>query len=278
MMPRSTGSRAAVLLFIAMIVASGCGSATPSGATSQSESHLNRVLSSKILRVATIADQAPWESIAANGQPQGFDIDIANLIAADLGATAKFTIVDVPGRITSVQTDQTDISIAGFSITPQRAEVIDFTQPYVVGTYVFTVLSSRTDLKTASDVKTVAVEHGSTGDTWIPKLFPNIKLTDLTAEADSVQAMTTGQVDAVAEGYQFSVKLVADNPSKYTILPGTYTADPEGIGIQKGDQTWLNWLNTWLYQFIRSGDDATLYQKYFGIPMGAAQPFAYPAP
>jgi polar amino acid transport system substrate-binding protein len=270
-----------------ILVACQSGTGTSTGTSTASGSRLNaagglngesafqRILRTHVLRVATLADQPPWESVGPNNQLQGFDIDIANSIAKALGAKAEFTIVDTPGRIAALQAGKVDVSIGGLSVTPARAQVVDFTDSYLNGFYVFAVLKSRTDLNSVNDLnqpgRKIAVVTGSFTATYVPQILPKATESTYQLEADQVQAVGTGQADAFIEGYQYTYPFVQSHPN-YKMLPGNFAWSPTAFGVQKGDQEWLNWLNVWIRQFNCSGDNERSFQKWFNFPIGDSLP------
>jgi polar amino acid transport system substrate-binding protein len=155
-LPRKAGSVVATLITAVMFT--GCASSTTS--TGGGTSILTKVLQSKVLTVATDTANAPWETTGSNGQPQGFDIDIAKAIAQTLGATIKWDIVDSPGRITALQHGQAELVLGNFTRTATRALSVDFSDPYFLVNGVFLV-KANSPLNTLSDLNNASAKVSS---------------------------------------------------------------------------------------------------------------------
>jgi ABC-type amino acid transport substrate-binding protein len=83
--------------------------------------------------VATSPDYPPFESIDDQGNIVGFDIDLINAMAEEVGVTVELQSLNFEAIITAVQTGQADMGMSGFSVDPERAEMVDFTDPYFIG-------------------------------------------------------------------------------------------------------------------------------------------------
>ena len=79
---------------------------------------------------ASSPDKAPFGYIDADGKPAGYDVVYGDRIAADLGVTAKYVPVDAAARTEVLASNKVDITLANFTVTPERAEKVDFANPY----------------------------------------------------------------------------------------------------------------------------------------------------
>lgn len=258
-------------LLVASVSVMGCGQSTSDGS---SVSILDRVQQDKVLKVGVIDGNPPWSKIGANGQPEGYDIDIAKAIADVLGVKPVFTTVDIAGRVTSLQTNQLDLVIANFTRTPQRELTIDFSPPYVIVRGAILTLASS-PYKTPADLNnpsvTIATGRGGTTEKWVPAAIPNAKLVFLPGIGDLVQALNSNQADGIAHETLFAAKQMADNPGKYSEITGTFPAEYISIGMPKGDYEWSRWIDVWVSDFSASGADAALFKKWFGFDMPPLQ-------
>ena len=91
-----------------------------------------------VLVMATNADFPPYED-EVNGEIVGFDVDMANAICDILGMELKITDMDFSSIITAIGFEEADIGVAGISITPEREEVVDFTQSYALSSQVIII-------------------------------------------------------------------------------------------------------------------------------------------
>jgi polar amino acid transport system substrate-binding protein len=238
-------------------------------ARGQATSLLDEVQARGVLRVATLAGNPPYSSVDAHGQWVGYDIDIANAIAKDLGVKVEFLEVTLAGRIAALQAGKVDLTIANITDTVERSKSIAFSNPYVIVGGYFMVLKKRDDLNTLEDLnkKGIKVVVGRTGTNgiWAPPLVPNAEIVTLEDVADQTQALKSGQVDAFpADSFLLST-LVKQNPETFKLLPGNFSREEIAIGLPRGDWEWLRWVNRWLHEFNLTGRNKELFIKWFGF-------------
>jgi polar amino acid transport system substrate-binding protein len=244
------------------------GSKTDSGSTANASAILDKVQKSKTLRVGTITGNAPFESLDKSGNLEGFDIDMINAVAKKMGVKVSFVKTDVAGRVTVLQTGKADVVVGSFTDTPEREKVISFTDP-INYEYVALIAKADSSLKSVDDVnvagKTVAGASGGTQADTIPKAVPNAKLTLLPGIADEVQAVMAGQADAAAVANTQIATLIADSNGKLKALTGQVSDNQKDcIGVPKGDQAWLDYVNGIVKQLNADGTTYTLTKKWFG--------------
>jgi len=244
------------------------GSKSGSGSTANASAILDKVQKSKTLRVGTITGNAPFESLDKSGNLEGFDIDMINAVAKKMGVKVSFVKTDVAGRVTVLQTGKADVVVGSFTDTPEREKVISFTDP-INYEYVALIAKADSSLKSVDDVnvagKTVAGASGGTQADTIPKAVPNAKLTLLPGIADEVQAVMSGQADAAAVANTQIATLIADSNGKLKALTGQVSDNQKDcIGVPKGDQAWLDYVNGIVKQLNADGTTYTLTKKWFG--------------
>jgi polar amino acid transport system substrate-binding protein len=244
------------------------GSKSDSGSTANASAILDKVQKSKTLRVGTITGNAPFESLDKSGNLEGFDIDMINAVAKKMGVKVSFVKTDVAGRVTVLQTGKADVVVGSFTDTPEREKVISFTDP-INYEYVALIAKADSSLKSVDDVnvagKTVAGASGGTQADTIPKAVPNAKLTLLPGIADEVQAVMAGQADAAAVANTQIATLIADSNGKLKALTGQVSDNQKDcIGVPKGDQAWLDYVNGIVKQLNADGTTYTLTKKWFG--------------
>jgi polar amino acid transport system substrate-binding protein len=240
-------------------------------ASSASGSILNRVQSEHSLIVATEQGDAPYSMIGSNGELTGFDVYIAKSIASTLGAKVTFRTVNDAGRITALQTNQVEMVVANFTITPKRALTIDFSRPYLVVHGQFVTLAKRNDIKSLNDLNKpsirVAVSRGGTAEFEVPAALPRAHTVTYNSVPDTVQALNAGQVDAISQDNLFNGTLLKNHPGQYKEIPGYYSSEMIGIGLPKGDYEWARWIDLWVQDFVNSNQENQLFKKWFGFPV-----------
>jgi polar amino acid transport system substrate-binding protein len=232
---------------------------------------LDDVLSRGSVRIAVIGGNPPYSAISPTGEPEGYDIDIGKKIAEALGVKPEFVVVDVPGRVTALQTHKADITIADFTNNVQRATVIAFTDSYVVAKQQFVTKADRKDLNAIADVDKagikVGITRGGTVEQNVPLAAPNVTLLRFNNVADQLSALDSGQVDVMAQDNLYNAQLLKDHPGTYKIIPGDFSHEDIAVGLPAGDFDWWRVLNTWVKQFNASGDNARLFKHWFGYEM-----------
>jgi polar amino acid transport system substrate-binding protein len=240
-------------------------------AHSQEKSILNEVLERGTIRIAIQGGVPPYSVINASGEPEGYDIDIGKAIAAALNVEPEWVIVDTPGRITALQTHKADITIADFTANTARSQVIAFTDPYIVVGMQFTVGAERDDIQTIQDLDKpemkIGFGRGSTQEQLVPAAVPNASIVRFSGQADTMDALATERIDAMALDNLGTSGQLEANPGKYKVLPGTYSREDIAIGLPAGDFDWWRVLNMWMHEFNVSGENAKLFKKWFGYDM-----------
>jgi ABC-type amino acid transport substrate-binding protein len=222
------------------------------------------------LRIATVAGNPPYSSVGTDGQPTGYDVDIAKALAAALGVKPEFIIVDLPGRIAALQTGRADVTIANFTATTQRSTAVAFSRPYVVVGSVFLALSGSPvqTIEQLNDAKyKVAYARGATSEQTTAAVVPNAGKLRFDANNDGFLALQSGQADAVFMDSLQAAAYVAKEPGKYRTLPGNFSYEEIAIGMPTGDFDWWRIVDGWVGQFNASGENNKLFKQYFGFDL-----------
>lgn len=264
------GMRAAAMALLAVLATVWLGPAA-----AQQTSIVSEVVKRGTIRVGVIGGNPPYSKLSPSGEPEGYDIDIAKAIAASLKVKPEWVIVDVPGRIVSLQTHKTDITIADFTKNVERSTTIAFTDPYLVVGLQFLVLANRDDLKSVADLndpnRKIGITRSGTAEQYVPAVLPNATLARFDNLADIFQALKTKQVDAMSQDSLYNAEQIAKNPGQFKTIPGLYSREEIAIGLPAGDFDWWRVLNTWVEQFNASGDNAKLFKKWFGYDLPPIQ-------
>jgi polar amino acid transport system substrate-binding protein len=247
------------------LAVAACASSSPT----TSQSILQKVLSSKTLIVGTEATDPPYGSLGSTGQLQGYDIDLANLLAKDLGVKVQFTVLDFAGRVTALQTGKVDVTIADFTPSLARAQVVAFSDPYSVdGIEMLTRtkdnIQSFADLN-KSGIK-IGIPRGVPIAATLPGIFPKAQIVTFAAEGDTVTALNSGDVQGIAINTPNIGTLIKATPGFYKVVGTSLSQDLDSIGLKQGDFAWLLYLNTFIRQINEDGTNLALWTKYIGGP------------
>ena len=139
---------------------------------------LEEIQSSGTVNIGVFSDKSPFGFVDENGDYQGYDVYFANRIGEDLGVKINFVSTEAANRIEYLQTGKVDIILANFTVTPERAEEVDFALPYM--NVALGVVSPEdaviTSLEEIGEDDQVIVISGTTAETYLEKNYPNIKL------------------------------------------------------------------------------------------------------
>lgn len=244
---------------------------------SAQESTLDTVLKRGVLRVAVFTTLPPWGFLDADHNVDGYDVDLAKQMAKALGVELEITQAQGPNRIPFLQSGKVDIVIMCFGDTLERAKAVAFSKPYAYEFVALSAAKANKDIMGLEDLAgyRVGVERGSTHDMLVTPMLPeNTEVLRYETPVDALLAMKQGKVDGVIAGASNSAVFCKQNPAfeiKADILKGKYGAVPT-MGVRRGDQEWLNWVNLFIDNINRTGVNQELYYKWFGFPLPRISP------
>ncbi len=229
---------------------------------------LQHVLSSGELRIAVMGSLPPYTNVTPSGEPEGYDIDVAKRFAADIGVKPHFIIVDSAGRVAALQTHKADLTISGFARNVKRSLTIAFSDPILIvpGRIVVKTDSPLKNVEEVNDPKwRIAANRGGNSEPIIVAKYPNAQRLLFNTNADCLNALLSGQADAMAEDAFYDTQEINRRPGQLRMLEGTYSRQENSIGMPAGDPDWLRVVNLWVEQFNASGDNKVLFKKWFGM-------------
>ena len=222
------------------------------------------------LTIVTNYGYIPMEWLE-NGKAKGFDIDLGNKIAEELGLSPnwlpdqKFDTI-IP---TIKQGGHADISIGSISITDERRKEIDFSDPYMDSNQGVVVLADKkgdfdsTEKLNKSDVK-IAAQAGTTGEAWIKETLPNATLVSLD---DSIQTMTgveSGLYDACVNDLLVMQYMCENSYTDLAVSLEIPTGEQYGIVVSKDNPALTEKINEVLKKMEDDGSLEELKKKWFG--------------
>lgn len=261
---------ALVSLFIFGALLSGCGQkAAPAAtapqptATASTTPTIDQIKKAGVLTIGTSPDYPPFESLDPQNNVVGFDIDLMNEVAKALGVKLNIVQMGFDGLIAALQAKKFDIMAAGVSVTPERAQVVDFTDPYLIGKDALVVnkdwtkpISGLEDLAGA----TVAVQIG-TVQADAAKKVAGVKVKEYNLFTEAATAVASKQADAVYLNEAVGKAFVNANPNLKIAaeLPAKDTA----FALRKDTPDLTAFVNQVLAQMKQDGRFDTLVAKWF---------------
>jgi polar amino acid transport system substrate-binding protein len=234
--------------------------------SSASSSALSTVLERGTVRVGDCLSFAPFGFKDDNGEPDGYDVDIAKRLAEDLGVKLEVVDTTSANRIPNLQTDKVDVVFCNFTRNGERNREIDFTDPYVVASQALLV-HKDSGISSAQDLpgKTVATVKGSTNADVLKELGIDVKTDEYDTSQAAILAVKQGQADTMIEDSNFLAYQAKLNPSLEVTSDALVPLEYNAFGVKQGDQVWVNYLNQFLFRLNASGENKQLYNEWFGV-------------
>ena len=261
-------------LTVAASLLAGCGAKTDKAETAPAESKgtfrtLDEIKSSGTINIGVFSDKSPFGYVDENGQYQGYDVYFGNRIGEDLGVKINYVSTEAANRIEYLQTGKVDIILANFTVTPERAQEVDFALPYMNVALGVVSPDSRV-IKSLDEIGAddqVIVISGTTAETYLEKNNPEIKLQKYDAYAEAKTAFENGNGVAWANDNTEVIAFAIENPGYTVGIPSLGSADTIAPAVTKGNTTLLNWLNDEIKalgneNFFHADYEATLLDTY----------------
>jgi polar amino acid transport system substrate-binding protein len=247
-------------------------------AVAHAQSKLDEVLARGHLIVGTGSTNAPWHFKGDGDVLQGFDIDIAKIVAKGLfddPEKVEFVMQASDARIPNVVTDKVDITCQFMTVTAARAQQVAVTIPYYregVG-LMLPAGSTYADyeaLKAAGSAVTISVLQNVYAEELVHQALPEAKVDQYDAQDLIYQALDAGRADAAATDQSSIAWLLVQQPGKYK--DGGYGWSPQtySCAVKRGDQEWLNFVNTALHEAMTGVEFGTYqasFKKWFGVDL-----------
>lgn len=248
------------LSLICVVLFAACGNnqtATPEDAATTN--------GATVLRVATEPAFPPFESQAAGGELEGFDIDLMNAIGEASGFTVEFQSLPFDGIIPALQAGTVDAAISAMTITPERAETVNFSRPYFKAGLAIAVREENTDITSFESLagKRIAAQIGTTGASKANEIS-GAEVRTFDSGPLALQELSNGNVDAVINDAPVTLYAInSGNIPGVKVVGQLLTEEYYGIALPQ-NSTNVELINSGLESLISSGRYAEIYQKWFG--------------
>ncbi len=225
--------------------------------------------------IAVDTSTPPYGMLDEKMQPVGLDVDMARLIAQDLGVPLEITQVSGPNRIPFLISGKVDLVVATFGVTAERAKTVNFTIPYATNQEtVFGKAGTEVTGMESLKGKSIATVRGSTQDLIISRRAPQgTTVRRYEDDAAASNALLAGQVDLIITSEKIGNAIIAKDNTNSLEKKFVASISPFSIGIRKGDLDFLQFLNTAIYTHRNNGDLAGLHAKWIKGDMPALPSF-----
>ena len=210
--------------------------------------------------------------------PEGFDVEIAKLIAAKLGIEADnitWTETVSANREPFIQNGQVDIVVATYTINDTRKQVVDFAGPYYeAGQDIMVAKGNPEKIEGPDDLagKTVCSVEGSTPAQNIRDNYPEAQLTTYDVYSKCADDLKNGNVQAVTTDNVILTGLIAGSPDDFELVGNPFTKEPYGVGLKLGDTEFRNFINDVLEESFDDGTWAEAWDRTAGDISGTEAP------
>ena len=236
----------------------GDDSAASAAPTFAAGTTMARLAEAGTVKVGTKFDQPLFGLQGPDGKPVGFDVEIAKMIAKELGISEdkiEWTETVSANREPFIQDGRVDFVVATYTINDERKKVVDFAGPYYLAGQSLMVRKDDTSINGPDDLKgkTVCSVDGSTPAGNIEENFPDTKLVTFAAYTDCLDPLRNKQVDAVTTDNVILGGYVAESPDDFKMAGEPFTEEPYGIGLKLGDTEFRGFINDVLEESFKDG-------------------------
>ena len=253
------------VIALALVLALGIVSVALADSTART---LDEIRESGKLVIGVFSDKKPFGYVDENGEYQGYDVYLARRLAEDLGAELELVSVDAPNRVEYLQSAKVDIILANFTVTDERAEVVDFALPYMK--VALGVVSPDSALITdVSELrgKTLIVSKGTTAETYFTENEPEVNLLKFDTYTEAFNALLDGRGDALSTDNTEVLAWAIDNEGFTVGVESLGSLDTIAPAVQKSNEALLAWINDEIValgeeNFFHADYEATLKDVY----------------
>jgi polar amino acid transport system substrate-binding protein len=223
------------------------------------------------LAVGMLVDFPPYGTLNASNQPDGYDADVARLLAKDLGLKLKLVPVTGPNRIPFLLTNKVDLLIASLAVTPERAKQVKFSKPYAAATI---VVYGKKDakIKSAADLKgmRVGVARASTQDIALTGAAPEgTEIRRFDDDASAMQALMSGQVDAIGCSTTVAAQIAKRAPANTFEDKFVLRQQFMAMALRPDEDEMVKVVNDFITRNKANGELGKLYRKWLDTDLPA---------
>jgi len=264
---RLTALIAALAIAALAVFAAGCGGSDDNGTTGGGGGGGGEKLTG-----GSDVPYPPFEEFGkSKSEFQGFDIELVEAVATKIGRAPEFKDTSFDTIFRDLAQGKFDMVASATTITDEREESVDFTNPYYLpSAQSIVVTKGNTDLKEDKDLEglVVGVQQGTTGEEYVEEEIETKELRTFPQGPDTIPALKAGTIDAVVIDRPVAENII-EADSDLEISGGIETEEQYGFVVKQGDEELLDELNEGLKEVIDSGEYKTIYKKWFHKPVPA---------
>ncbi len=250
----------------------GCGSTASNNNSSSeatTETGANNTTSGEKIIIGLDDQFPPMGFRDENNEIVGFDIDLAKAAGEKMGVDVEFQPIDWDSKELELNSGKIDLIWNGFSITDERKETMDFTEPYLDNKMII-IVNEGSDIKTKADLagKNVGIQDGSSAVDAVEKDDIHNDFSSMPTYDTNILALSdleVGRIDAVVADQVVVKYYLSQNPDKkFVILDDDFDSEVYGVAAKKGNTELINKLQTAFDELSEDGTSAEISKKWFG--------------
>ncbi|MBX8532891.1 cystine ABC transporter substrate-binding protein [Pseudomonas cichorii] len=249
-------------LFSALTLVLGTGIAGQAMAGEQ----LQKIKDSGTLNVGLEGTYPPFSFVDENGKLTGFEVELSEALAKELGVKAKVQPTKWDGILAALESKRLDVVINQVTISDERKKKYDFSQPYTIsGLQALTQKKNADTIKTPQDLagKKVGVGLGTNYEQWIKANVPTAIVKTYDDDPTKFQDLRVGRIDAILVDRLAALEIAAKTKDAFGVAGAPFSRQESGIALRKGEPELLDAINKALDKLRADGTLGKLSQKYF---------------
>ena len=221
-----------------------------------------------VISVGLEGTYPPFSFVDADGKLAGFEVELSEALAKELGVKAKLQPTKWDGILAALESKRLDVVINQVTISEERKKKYDFSQPYTVSGIQALVLTKKKDelnIKTAADLagKKVGVGLGTNYEQWVKQDVPKAEVRTYEDDPSKFADLRNGRIDAILIDRLAALEYA--QKAKDTELAGeAFSRLESGVALRKGEPELLAAINKAIDKLKADGTLAKLSKKYFG--------------
>ncbi|MFA1822609.1 transporter substrate-binding domain-containing protein [Virgibacillus oceani] len=250
-----------VIAVCSLIFIAACGD---SDAASENQDSFEEIKDSGVLRVGFEGTYRPFNFLDENEEYTGFDVDIANELTERLGVEAEFVSTSWDSLIGGLNSDRFDVIIAQMTITEERMESVDFTDPYVMTGSVLITREDTDDISQLEDIsgRRVGTAAGSTFED-VANSVDGADLTLYESINEYLQDLLNGRLDVIINDQLLISYNIQEEDLPIKIASDILNEDEIAMAVDKGKEELVEKLNEELANIMEDGTYEEIYRKWF---------------
>lgn len=253
---RAVALLAAMVLAVSAVFAVGCGDDDDGGGGGGGET----------LSVGSDVPYPPFEEFGkSKTEFKGFDVELMEAIGRKIDREVQFQDTSFDTIFRDLAQGKFEAVASATTITPEREETVDFTNPYYLPSAQSIVVTTGSNIESEKDLegKTVGAQQGTTGEEYVEEEIDTEELRTYPQGPDTIPALKAGTIDAVVIDRPVAEKAV-ESDSGIEISAGIETEEEYGFVVKQGSEELLDELNEGLKEVLEDGEYTKIYKKWFG--------------